>query len=170
MSKITRKKLDEIEIDGFAFFIGLLKFILIVGTIWFLLHFFFVVYNPKERAFINGSKNTYAKIEEVANEYFKVHGALFKNDDAPRDAFCDVLAEKLGKPGANCRIAPDSFPKENFVIKGTNITIYGMERRPFDVWGTLSKDILIDIYDYISEIYLKLLLQKLGVEIFDNYE
>ena len=32
------------------------------------------------------------------------------------------------------------------------------------------KDILIDIYDYIGEIYLKLLLQKLGVEIFDNYE
>lgn len=32
------------------------------------------------------------------------------------------------------------------------------------------KDILIDIYDYICEIYLKLQLQRLGVEIFDNYE
>lgn len=31
-------------------------------------------------------------------------------------------------------------------------------------------DILLDIYDYISEIYLKLRLQRLGVELFDNYE
>lgn len=35
--------------------------------------------------------------------------------------------------------------------------------------GGLARDILLDIQDYVSEIYLKLLVQKLGVEIFDNY-
>ena len=33
----------------------------------------------------------------------------------------------------------------------------------------LAYDILLDIYDYILEIYLNLYIQRLGVEIFDNY-
>ncbi len=33
----------------------------------------------------------------------------------------------------------------------------------------LTYDILLDIYDYILEIYLNLYIQKIGVEIFDNY-
>ncbi|MGN0813427.1 MAG: family 20 glycosylhydrolase [Candidatus Coproplasma sp.] len=33
-----------------------------------------------------------------------------------------------------------------------------------------TKDILTDIYDYVYEIYLTLLMQKLGVDIFDGYE
>ena len=33
----------------------------------------------------------------------------------------------------------------------------------------LAHDILLDIFDYILEIYLNLYIQKLGVEIFDNY-
>lgn len=145
MSKITRKKLDEIEIDGFAFFVGLLKFILIISLVWFAFYFFFVVYNPKEKAFIKGTKMAYRNIEEAANEYFKEHGALYGQKDASVDEFCNVLVQKFGKVGGNCRIAPDSFAKENFVFKGSNVTIYGMERRPFDVWGTPSKDILIDV-------------------------
>ena len=145
MSKNTRRSLDEIEIDGFAFFIATLKVILVVGMIWFVLHFFFVVYKPKEKAFIKGSKMAYSNIEEVANEYFKLHGALFKDPNALVDDFCNVLADKFGKNGGNCKVAPDSFPKENFVFKGTDVTVYGMERKPFDVWGTPSKDILIDI-------------------------
>ena len=141
----SNKKRNLNEIDGGEFLLNVFKIVLIIASIWGIIYFYFNVVKPKERKYINHSKYAYAQIQEELTKFYKEKGYIYNSKDDINDEFCEVLRKKYSPYKGTCNTNPAGGHDINVVFKKGNITIYGMEKPPFEFEGNLVKDFYIDI-------------------------
>ena len=128
------------EIDAGKFFAGIFYVLLTIGVTGFLIWFYFNVYKPEEREYINGSKYAYTLLHQEMRRVYEKQGKVFDEKGRKDDAFCRELASKYSKGGVgNCVNINPLAAVENFVIKDKKISISGLEKKPFKEDGAWAK-------------------------------
>lgn len=118
---------------------------LIFYTILFVKWIVFDIYKPQEKIFIAKSKKAYLLLQEELNDYYLKKGYIFESTDAMSDDFCSTIKKKYGTPSGDCNVEKRSIEKENIEFKKGKITLHGFSNPPYSLYGTLVKDIFIDV-------------------------
>lgn len=137
-------KLDQ-EIDLDKLIGGFFKYFFPTFAIIGMLYCYFTIYNPSKQNYIKKTNFAYQQIQNEVSTLYKEHGKLYTSNEDKNDILCNTLIKKNPKRSGTC-LEEDAFSlNKNFVFKGTNITIYGMEKAPNKQEGMLYKDVMIDI-------------------------
>ncbi len=129
------------EIDAGKFFLTLFYIFFGIGMIALLIWFYFNVYKPEERAYINSARYAYKILnEEIVHDKFELSNKRTRDED-----FCQYMIRKYSKTGSgSCNNFNPGVPVENFIFKDKNISILGLEKPSYTDKGILVKDVVID--------------------------
>ena len=134
------------EIDAGKFFLTIFYVIFGIGAIWFSIWFFKDVYKIEEKNYIKSSKYVYKIFQDEVIDFYKSKGYVFDEKNENDDEFCQLMIKKYAKnKNGTCNNTNPLMPIQNFEFKNKKITVYGLEKPVFDVYGTFVKDILIDV-------------------------
>ena len=136
----------DTEIDAGVFFGTLFKIAFAIGAVVFAIWYYFNIYKPEEKAYINGTRYAYQIIHDEMMDMYEKQGRVFDENKKNDDEFCKILANKYAsnKQG-NCNNINPISAVENFKIKKSKITIYGLEKPASFIEGAWAKDIIIDV-------------------------
>ena len=95
-------KLD-IEIDAGRFILVSFNSIIGIGILIFIVWFYINVYNPKERAYIAGTRYAYSILQKEVTSFYEKHGYVFSETNSEDNEFCKELVSKYTKNNiGNC--------------------------------------------------------------------
>ena len=137
-------KLDK-EIDAGKFFMALFYIFFAIGMAILLTWYYFNVYKPEEKAYINSARYAYKIFyDEIMGTEGKP-GYAFGNSKYDDINFCQHMVDKYSKTKIGyCNNFNPITPVENFVFKDKKYSVLGLEKPSHMDKGVLVKDIIID--------------------------